>query len=53
MEIIDFGIVEISSTECEKINGGNPWFFVGLFIAMLNDADNNPDDFLDGYNAVR
>ena len=40
---------ELTKEEMEKTNGGVFWFLVGLTIAMLNDADNNPDDFNDGY----
>ncbi|MBU2525499.1 MAG: hypothetical protein KKC03_02730 [Bacteroidetes bacterium] len=51
--ISKFGVVSLCMIETESINGGWALFCLGLAIAMINDADNNPDDFKAGYNAIR
>lgn len=44
---------ELALIEMKQVNGGT-WWITGLLLlgAMINDAQNNPNDFYAGYNAV-
>lgn len=44
---------ELTLFELKEINGGALWLTaLALLGAMINDAQNNPDDFEAGFNAV-
>ncbi|WP_175418861.1 hypothetical protein [Aureibaculum algae] len=43
----------MSTQELKNINGGYWWRIITMAIAIANDAVNNPDDVVDGYNATR
>jgi|TARA_B110000114_G_C14882939_1_gene313505 hypothetical protein len=49
MNIQKMNVTELNSNEFKQVNGGN-WFRWGLTLlgAMINDAQNNPDDFQAG-----
>ncbi len=44
----DYNVQELNTLEIKEITGGNPWFFIGLFIATMNDISNNPEEFQGG-----
>jgi hypothetical protein len=47
-----FSVQEMGAQELQKVNGGGYWWVVSLVIAMVNDAQNNPDDYNSGFNAT-
>ncbi|QCX37570.1 bacteriocin [Aureibaculum algae] len=54
MKNIDkYGVKIMSTQELKNINGGYWWRIITMAIAIANDAVNNPDDVVDGYNATR
>jgi hypothetical protein len=38
----------LSQQEMRTMNGGWYLFAIGITLAMINDAQNNPDDFREG-----
>ncbi|MDD1539443.1 class IIb bacteriocin, lactobin A/cerein 7B family [Riemerella anatipestifer] len=43
----------LTQKEMKNINGGWWKLVAGVFIEMVRDAIDNPDDFKAGFNAVR
>ncbi len=49
----NYKVQELSLTQQKDVGGGVWWVPVVMLIAsMINDAQNNPDDFWAGYNAT-
>jgi len=49
----DYQVQELNLSQQKNINGGGWWIPVIMLVgSMINDAQNNPDDFWAGYNAV-
>ena len=52
MNLGKMGVWELNSTEYKNIGGGWGLWAFSLLGAMINDAQNNPDDFAAGFNAA-
>ncbi|EMY82640.1 hypothetical protein pgond44_00910 [Psychroflexus gondwanensis ACAM 44] len=53
MNLEKLNLVELSPYEVQKTQGGAWWIpVVSLLAAMINDAQNNPDDFNAGVDAA-
>ncbi len=53
LNLNNYGVRNLTPQEAQRINGGAYWIPIFMLLgAMINDAQNNPDDFWGGFNAT-
>lgn len=59
LDLRPYGVTELPAEDAMRIGGGNPWIVfwttvaAGLAVNAITDVVENPDDFMEGYNAAR
>ncbi|MEM7574715.1 MAG: hypothetical protein AAF433_17550 [Bacteroidota bacterium] len=51
MNLNESKVSELKTSDLQQVNGGWIWPVLGLLGGMINDAQNNPDDFAAGMKA--